>query len=60
MNKHIVHFEHCNTCKYMKRKEIDDPCDECLNNPINEDTRYPINYKEDTENVNKKGRTTVR
>lgn len=45
--EHIVQFdEYCNKCEYYARSESEDPCWECLDNPINEDSRRPINYKE--------------
>ena len=48
MNRHIVEYEkYCNKCLYSNKPDTEDPCDECLNNPINEDTRRPVNFKED-------------
>lgn len=50
---HIVEFDkYCSTCQY---KNVDDtkglePCNECLANPINTNSRKPINYKKIEEN----------
>lgn len=57
MNKHIVRYDkYCSSCLYFSKKENDDPCEECLNNPVNIDTRCPVNYKED-KNAKSKSRT---
>lgn len=51
----IVEFDkYCETCKYKDVKEVEDPCNECLDNPTNINTKKPINYKEKDKN-NKKG-----
>lgn len=43
----IVDFEkYCETCKHKKLKEILDPCNECLDNPINEDSEKPVCWEE--------------
>ena len=42
-----VHFEkYCKTCKYEKLSEQDDPCYDCLNNPVNEDSHKPVRWEE--------------
>lgn len=46
MAQRIVKFEYCNTCENFNKKEDDDPCFDCLDQPVNEDSRKPINYKE--------------
>lgn len=46
MAQRIVKFEYCNSCENFNKKEDDDPCFDCLDQPINEDSRKPINYKE--------------
>lgn len=47
MNKHIVEFDkYCSTCKHKDLEEEKDPCNECLNEPFNEDSRRPVNYDE--------------
>ena len=43
----IVNYEeYCPTCKHYEDVEIEDPCDECLANPVNLDSRKPINYSQ--------------
>lgn len=42
----IVNFEHCKFCEYYNKPENEEPCNECLNNPVNTYSRKPINFKE--------------
>ena len=43
----IVEFDkYCKTCEYKNSKDYLDPCHECLNNPVNTNSRRPVNYKE--------------
>ena len=44
--KEVYFNQYCKTCKYKNLKESEEPCDECLSNPINEYSHKPINYKE--------------
>ena len=46
MEKEVYFGEYCKTCKYEKLSEQDDPCYDCLNNPINEDSHKPIRWEE--------------
>lgn len=42
-----VYFgEYCKTCKYEKTPEVEMPCNECLDYPVNLYTNRPINWKE--------------
>lgn len=43
----IVEFDrYCKTCVYVKNKESDEPCNECLANTTNLYSHKPVNYKE--------------
>ena len=43
----IVDFEkYCETCKHKKLEEKLDPCNECLDNPVNEDSEKPVCWEE--------------
>ena len=44
--KEVNFFEYCRKCEHYKVNAWDDPCDECLTNPVNEDSHKPINFKE--------------
>ena len=37
---------YCAKCKYKNTAEVMDPCNECLDYPMNENSRVPIKYKE--------------
>ena len=36
----------CQSCKYEKKEDTDDPCDECLTYPVNLYSHKPIKWKE--------------
>lgn len=41
----IVRFEeYCPKCEHCRTDEIKDPCNECLNYSVREDTRQPLNF----------------
>lgn len=51
----IVDFhEYCPTCKFHDTQAFEDPCNECLNSPVNEDSHKPINWKKAKEKKGKK------
>jgi len=47
MKKHkFVEFNrYCKDCKYKDNKEEKEPCDKCLLEPVNIDTRKPICFE---------------
>lgn len=53
MDKFVRYDIYCKKCKYKDLKADEDgimpePCDECLLNPVNEDSQKPIKFtKED-------------
>ena len=44
--KEVYFDKYCKTCKHKDVPEKDDPCAECLENPINLYSHKPVNYKE--------------
>jgi len=46
MAKKIVNFAFCRTCKYRFKKESDEPCCDCLELAVNDDSVRPVYYKE--------------
>ena len=51
---HFVEFDkYCKTCKFRDKndKKGEEPCNDCLDNPINQDSRKPVNYKEDPDEI---------
>ena len=46
-NFKIVYYEkHCPWCKYEEVDENNDPCSECLCQPVNEHTDRPVKWEE--------------
>lgn len=46
-NCKIVHFDkYCKTCKHKEKKETEEPCAECLENPTNLHSHQPVKYQE--------------
>lgn len=42
----IVLFNYyCSKCKYEQVDETEDPCNECLTNPTNWDSRTPVKFE---------------
>lgn len=44
--KFVEFDKYCPTCKHKDLKCHEDPCDECLTNPVNTDTNQPVLYEE--------------
>ena len=48
----LVDFKkYCETCKHKNISEVEDPCNECLDNGGNLNSERPINYEEDKDEV---------
>lgn len=45
-DKEVLFNEYCCRCINKDIPETDDPCDECLQNPKNEYSHKPVNFKE--------------
>ena len=43
--REVYFHEYCKTCKYENVDEVDDPCDECMENPINLYSHKPVNWE---------------
>lgn len=44
-DKFVDFQKYCNMCEYRSKSESEDPCWECLTNPVNTDSHKPVNYK---------------
>lgn len=44
--KEVFFDVYCCECKYEKVEEIEDPCNECLGYPCNENSHKPVKYEE--------------
>ena len=43
----IVRFdEYCKKCRYEKLKDDEDPCNECLTNPVNAYSHKPVKFEQ--------------
>lgn len=47
--KEVYFDKYCNTCKYEKTAEKDDPCNRCLEEPVNLYSHKPVEWKEKTK-----------
>lgn len=58
MLKLVEYDKWCQTCQHFKECETGDPCNDCLNEPVNDDSRKPVYYKpaEEEKNQNRKKR----
>ena len=46
-NLKFVKFElYCRYCKHYEKREDEDPCFDCLENPVNVDSRKPVKWEE--------------
>ena len=43
--KEVYFGDYCNTCKHLKLEEYEDPCHDCLNEPVNVYSHKPVYYK---------------
>lgn len=44
--KEIYFHEYCKTCKHSDIMDIEEPCNECLNNPVNLHSHKPVKWEE--------------
>lgn len=51
--KEVYYSRYCRQCEYWSKEEAADPCDECLVQPVNEDSHKPLYFKE-AKRFNKK------
>lgn len=45
--KEVYFDRYCETCKHRELKDTDEPCNECLENPINLHSHKPVMWEED-------------
>lgn len=44
--KEVYFHEYCKKCRYVKTKGNEEPCNECLGEPLNLNTHRPVKYEE--------------
>lgn len=46
VNKFVRFDQYCKTCKHCDLAESEDPCNECLTEPVNLYSHKPVNWKQ--------------
>lgn len=44
--KEVYFGQYCKVCKYCEKAETDEPCDDCLNEPVNVYSHKPVKWEE--------------
>lgn len=50
IDKEVYYVDYCFKCKYKDSEDKDgwsEKCNDCLNNPYNQNSHKPVNFKED-------------
>lgn len=45
--KEVYYHQYCKLCKHKDVKDIEEPCNECLDNPINQHSHKPVKFEEE-------------
>lgn len=45
-DKIVDYYTYCPRCAHWKEDENSEACNECLSNPVNEDSKKPTGFKE--------------
>ena len=45
-DKEVYFNQYCKTCKHKDVEDVKDPCNECLDNPVNLGSHKPVNWEE--------------
>ena len=51
--KEVDYYEYCQKCKHKDKKEEEQPCFECLEEPVNLYSRRPVKFEEAEKRVQK-------
>lgn len=46
--KEVLYCDYCEKCKHKDVKDTDNPCNECLDEPINLYSHKPVKFEENT------------
>ena len=44
--KEVYFHEYCKKCLLEKKKDHEEPCNECLDNPVNMHSHKPVKFEE--------------
>lgn len=58
--KEVYFHQYCSTCKHRNVNEDEEPCDDCLEHFVNEDSHKPTRYLEDAEAKKKQDKVAAR
>lgn len=51
--KKVDFHNYCPKCKHAGVSPLDEPCYECMTNPVNLHSRKPVNFEEENNNENR-------
>ena len=46
--KEVYFDQYCETCEHSKLAESEEPCSECLSEPVNQYSHKPVKYEKST------------
>ena len=55
--KEVYFHQYCKKCKHFKVLDADEPCDECLSEPLNLYSHKPTKWEEDKQKTKKEANT---
>ena len=59
--KEVYFHEYCVKCKHRKAKNNEEPCNECLSEPLNWNTHRPVKYEEKgVEKMNEQNQPSIK
>lgn len=44
--KEVQFYKYCPKCKYRDVEAVEEPCNTCLSNPVNINSRKPVKFEE--------------
>ena len=44
--KEVYYGKYCKACKHFDVNDVEEPCNECLSNPINLHSHKPVKFEE--------------
>lgn len=44
--KEVYYHQYCKTCKHKDVKNTEEPCNECLSEPVNRYSHKPVKFEE--------------
>lgn len=47
--KEVDYYTYCTKCVHKDKRDIEDPCNDCLGEPMNQHSRKPLYFEEANE-----------